>query len=166
MTTQPLLPSLQPLPFLILSEILGISPFPEGVRKNVDKLWVRRFPVPSMVGECWGRGMVISGFFGASSLVVQSLRLCISNVGTAGLISGQGTKIPHVAGHSQKKRKKKLFFLASHEGQLPEVRVVGGRALLLICLFAYSAHLAPSCQSILPQVRGIFHVLLRNKKKS
>ena len=67
---------------------------------------------------------------------------------------------------SKKKRKKKLFFLASHEGQLPEVRVVGGRALLLICLFAYSAHLAPSCQSILPQVRGIFHVLLRNKKKS
>ena len=81
-------------------------------RKNVDKLWVRQFPVPSMVGECWGRGMVITGFFGASSLVVQSLKVCISNVGTAGLISGQGTKIPHVAGHSQKKKKgkKSCFF--------------------------------------------------------
>ena len=66
--------------------------------------------------------------------MVQSLRLCTSNVGTAGLIPGQGTKIPHGAGHSQKKKKKKLVSLASHEGQLPEFRVVGGRTLLLMCL--------------------------------
>ena len=46
----PLLPSLQPLPFLILSEILGISPFPKGIRENVEKLWVGRFSVPSVVG--------------------------------------------------------------------------------------------------------------------
>ena len=37
-----------------------------------------------------------------TSLVVQWLRLQASNTGGEGLIVGQGTKIPHAAGHSQK----------------------------------------------------------------
>ena len=41
-----------------------------------------------------------------TSLVVQWLRLCASNAGYAGLIPGQGTKIPHAVW--QKKKKKLL----------------------------------------------------------
>ena len=37
-----------------------------------------------------------------TSLVVQWLRLCASTVGGESLIPGQGTKIPHATGHSQK----------------------------------------------------------------
>ena len=42
-----------------------------------------------------------------SSLAVQWLRLRASTAGGAGLIPGQGTKIPHAVWHSQKK---KFFF--------------------------------------------------------
>ena len=43
-----------------------------------------------------------------TSLAVQRLRLCTSNVGGKGSIHGQGTKIPHAVwhGHKEKKRKK------------------------------------------------------------
>ena len=52
-----------------------MPPFPGGVRLKVDRLWVGRFPALSScvppphggwvgVDECWGRGMVITGFFG------------------------------------------------------------------------------------------------------
>ena len=41
-----------------------------------------------------------------TSLVVQWLRLCISTAEGAGSIPGRGTKIPHAAWHSKKKRKK------------------------------------------------------------
>ena len=40
-----------------------------------------------------------------TSLVVQWLRLCASMAGGTGLIPGWGTKIPHAAWHSQKKKK-------------------------------------------------------------
>ena len=40
-----------------------------------------------------------------TSLVVQWLRLHTSNAGGAGLIPGQGTKIPHAAWHVQEKHK-------------------------------------------------------------
>ena len=36
-----------------------------------------------------------------TSLVVQRLRLHVSNVGGVSLIPGQGTMIPHVTQHSQ-----------------------------------------------------------------
>ena len=39
-------------------------------------------------------------------LEIQWLRLCVSTVGDAGSVSGQGTKIPH-AQWQKKKRKKK-----------------------------------------------------------
>ena len=42
-----------------------------------------------------------------TSLAVQWLRLCVSNAGGVGLIPGQGTKIPHTAQHSQKKKGRK-----------------------------------------------------------
>ena len=72
---RPLLFSPQPLPFLLLSENLGMPPFPGGVREKVDWLWVGRFPALSScvpppcggwvcVDECWDRRMVITGFFG------------------------------------------------------------------------------------------------------
>ena len=41
-----------------------------------------------------------------TSLAVQWLRLHASNAGGTGLIPGWGTKIPHAAGCSQKKKKK------------------------------------------------------------
>ena len=37
--------------------------------------------------------------------VVQWLRVCTSIVEGTGLIPGEGTKIPHAAGHCQKKKK-------------------------------------------------------------
>lgn len=42
-------------------------------------------------------------------LVVQSLKLCTSYPGDAGLISGQGSKIPHAlqSGHKNKQTDKK-----------------------------------------------------------
>ena len=40
-----------------------------------------------------------------TSLVVQWLRLCASMAGGTGLIPGWGTKIPHAAWHSQKKKR-------------------------------------------------------------
>ena len=40
-----------------------------------------------------------------TSLVVQWLRLCASNTGDVGLISGQGTKMPHAGWYSKKKNK-------------------------------------------------------------
>ena len=93
----------------------GNPSFPWGHQRECGQAVGRAIPYPLhggwiRLGECWGRGMVITGFFRGSSLVVQSLRLCTPNVGTAGLIPGQGTKIPHVAGHSQKKKKKAGFF--------------------------------------------------------
>ena len=44
-----------------------------------------------------------------SSLVVQWLRLHISNAGAVGLIPGWGTNIPPASQHKQKKKKKKSF---------------------------------------------------------
>ena len=52
-------------------------------------------------------------FFLRTSLVIQWLRLRVSNVGSVGLIPGQGTKITHAIWHSQKifkLEKKKIFF--------------------------------------------------------
>ena len=45
-----------------------------------------------------------------ASLVIQLLRLCASNTGDAGLITGQGTKFPHAAWLKKEKNrgKKKL----------------------------------------------------------
>ena len=45
-----------------------------------------------------------------TSLAVQWLRLCAPNAGGMGSIPGQGTKIPHVAWHSLKNKKKILNF--------------------------------------------------------
>ena len=42
-----------------------------------------------------------------TSLAVQWLRFCAPTAGGAGLITGEGTKIPHAAWHSQKKEKEK-----------------------------------------------------------
>ena len=39
--------------------------------------------------------------------MVQWLRVCASNAGAAGLIPGQGTKIPHVEECGQIERKKR-----------------------------------------------------------
>ena len=39
-----------------------------------------------------------------TSLAVQWLRFCASNAGGMGSIPGGGTKIPHAACHSQKKK--------------------------------------------------------------
>ena len=44
-----------------------------------------------------------------SSLVVQWLRLHISNAGAVGLIPGWGTNIPPASQHKQKKKKKKVL---------------------------------------------------------
>ena len=41
-----------------------------------------------------------------TSPVVQWLRLHASTAGDMGLIPGRGTKIPHAAGHSHKRKKK------------------------------------------------------------
>ena len=41
-----------------------------------------------------------------TSLEVRQLGLCVPNLGAVGSIPGQGTKIPHAAWHSQKKKKK------------------------------------------------------------
>ena len=40
-----------------------------------------------------------------TSLAVQWLRLCASSTGDVGLISGQGTKMPHAGWYSKKKKK-------------------------------------------------------------
>ena len=64
-----------------------------------------------------------------TSLAVQWLRLRTSTAGGAGLISGQGTKIPHAAWRGQKKKKKKStgsFFgsvplFSSLESPLPSI---------------------------------------------
>ena len=53
----------------------------------------------------------ILGF--GTSLAVQWLRLCASNAEGAGLIPGQGTKIPHAVQHCQKKKKKSLGFTSN-----------------------------------------------------
>ena len=45
-----------------------------------------------------------------TSLVVQWLRLCASNVGIMGLISSQGTKILHAEQCSKKEKKKGTQF--------------------------------------------------------
>ena len=49
-----------------------------------------------------------------TSLVVQWLRLCAPNAGGPGLISGQGTKIPHAATKSPHAatKKKKIPYMA------------------------------------------------------
>ena len=39
-----------------------------------------------------------------TSLAVQWVRLCASNTGDVGLISGQGTKMPHAGWYSKKKK--------------------------------------------------------------
>ena len=49
---------------------------------------------------CWKLGILWM------SPVVQWLRVCTSIVEGTGLIPGEGTKIPHAAGHCQKKKKK------------------------------------------------------------
>ena len=43
-----------------------------------------------------------------ASLALQLLRLCASNTGDEGLITGQGTKYPHAMWLTEKQRKKKL----------------------------------------------------------
>ena len=59
--------------------------------------------------------------FLGTSLVVQGLRLCTSNVGGTGSVPGRGTKIPHAMWHSQKKiktkqtNKTKIFRLDKNE---------------------------------------------------
>ena len=54
-----------------------------------------------------------------TSLAVQWLRLRTSTTGGTGLIPGQGTKIPHAAWCSQKKRKLKERVMSKL--QLPDV---------------------------------------------
>ena len=44
------------------------------------------------------------------SLVVQWLRLCVSNAGDEDSIPGQGNKIPQAMWHSQKTKKNFFFF--------------------------------------------------------
>ena len=53
---------------------------------------------------------------GGTSLEVQWLRLRASNAGDAGLIPGQGTKIPHDS-KTKKKKKKKLMGMFREEVQ-------------------------------------------------
>ena len=43
-----------------------------------------------------------------TSLAVQWLRLCASNVRGTGLIPGRGTKIPHAGWYGQKVKKNKI----------------------------------------------------------
>ena len=44
-----------------------------------------------------------------TSLAIQWLRLCASNVGGVGLIPGLGTKIPHDCGVWPKKKKRNIY---------------------------------------------------------
>ena len=48
--------------------------------------------------------------------MVQRLRLQASTEGAVGLIPGWGTKIPHVAWHGQKKKKKRIDIEKQVEG--------------------------------------------------
>ena len=52
-----------------------------------------------------------------TSLVFQWLRLCTSNVGNAGLIPGQESKIPHASWHDQKINNLKKKFLVKKKGE-------------------------------------------------
>ena len=51
-----------------------------------------------------------------TSLVVQWLRLCASTEDGTGSMLGQGTEIPHVAWHGQKKTKKRIDIEKQLEG--------------------------------------------------
>ena len=56
------------------------------------------------------------------SLVVQWLRLCVSNAGGVGLIPGQGTKIPHICLAVGQKKKKRLHSKKKRRrGGVPEL---------------------------------------------
>ena len=44
-----------------------------------------------------------------ASLVIQLLRLCASNTGDAGLITGQGTKFPHAAWLKKEKNRGEIM---------------------------------------------------------
>ena len=74
-----------------------------------------------------------------TSLVVQWLRLCTSNAGGAGLIPGQGTKIPHAVVCS-KKKKKKTKLTSQIMPLLTEVHCLPQ----LVHLPSSSPHLSPS----------------------
>ena len=48
-----------------------------------------------------------------TSLALQGLRLCAPTAGGAGLIPGQGAKIPYALWHSKTNQRKRLFHSAS-----------------------------------------------------
>ena len=50
-------------------------------------------------------------------LAVQWIRLCASNAGGVGSISGQGTKIPYALWHSQKRTKEKISNIEGKDSQ-------------------------------------------------
>ena len=78
----------------------------------MTQIWVPQFPphvhTPrGKPGLCSYLSLKSSHFRG-TSLAVQWLALRASNAGGAGLIPGRGTRIPHVARGSKKKKKKKI----------------------------------------------------------
>lgn len=80
------------------------------------------------------------GVFPSGPVVMTALPV----LGLHGLIPWSGNQDSMMRlGTGRKKKEKSWLSLASHEGQLPEVRVVGGRACFT-CLLAYSVHLTPS----------------------
>ena len=72
--------------------------------------------------------------------MVQWLRLCTSSAGGAGLIPGQGTKIPHAVGCSKKKKKKNKKLTSQIMPLLTEVHCLPW----LVHLPSSSPHLSPS----------------------
>ena len=69
----------------------------------------RNWPCPGLQKEEYIKDQNHLGHFKirgfGTSLAFQWLRLCASDAERAGLIPGQGTKIPHAVQHRQKKKK-------------------------------------------------------------
>ena len=81
-----------------------------------ESVW---FQVLNSDSGCWNtKKQCLQSSKKGTSLVVQWLRLCVSNARGVGLIPGQGTKIPHAIQCGQKKKKKKYKALRGNNSIL------------------------------------------------
>ena len=69
-----------------------------------EMVW--QHPAKIKMHSCFEGNLSATKYSTGTSLAVQRLRLHTSKAGGAGLIPGQGTKIPHATWRGQKKKKK------------------------------------------------------------
>ena len=87
------------------------------------------------VSDSWAHALLFNNTKIRTFLAVQRLRLCASNLGGTGLISGCRTKIPHAAWPQKKKKNihkhflKKLPELPGKSKSKFEMKTIGGVVL-------------------------------------